>query len=155
MTGKGRQRHLADRLRTAVLGLDRSLRQLQSRAVTNHWRINMTFARAVKPPIVVSEGGDISVFDSVESAEGYLEVPDVENAEFELFDSEGVVLHARVESTTTRILGVLEKKIVKIFTPLDGEENPERLRQMLTAFLAASGRGLNSDKLSDLINYAR
>jgi hypothetical protein len=115
----------------------------------------MTFARAVKPPIVVSESGDISVFDSVESAEGYLEVPDVENAEFELFDSEGVVLHARVESATTRILGVLEKKIVKIFTPLYGEENPERLRQLLTAFLAASGRGRNSDKLSDLINYAR
>ena len=104
------------------------LRQLQSPPITDHSKISMTLAGAVRPPIVVSVRGDISVFDSVESAEGYLEVPDVENAEFELFDSEGLVLHARAESFTTRILGVLEKKIVKISAAREGEENPERLR---------------------------
>ena len=115
----------------------------------------MTLARAVKPPIVVSEREDISVFDSVESAEGYLEVPDVENAEFELFDSEGLVLHARAESSTTRILGVLEKKIVKISAAREGEENPERLRQLLAVFLLASGSDRKSEQLPDLIDYAR
>jgi hypothetical protein len=64
--------------------------------------------RAVRPPIVVAEGIDISIFDSVESAEGHSEVPDVQNAVFELFDSAGLVLHATVESAATSTLGIFE-----------------------------------------------
>jgi hypothetical protein len=44
---------------------------------------------------------------------------------------------------------------VKISATPDGEEDPERLRELLTAFLSASGRNRNSDKLCDLIYYAR
>lgn len=48
----------------------------------------------MKPPIIVSENGDISIYDTLEEAILGLEAIDVRNNEYEFFDSEGYRLIA-------------------------------------------------------------
>jgi hypothetical protein len=43
-------------------------------------------------PIIVAEGEDISVFESVKSAESYIEAIDVDDGVYQAWDSEGRVL---------------------------------------------------------------
>ena len=89
-------------------------------------------------PIVVSERGDITVFDTMEAAEKYLEAPDVENFEYEIFDSVGNVLYASVEVVRgKRIFGLLggSSKVVKILASSSGACDKDRLRELLTHFL--------------------
>lgn len=46
----------------------------------------------MKPPIIVNEHGDVMIFASKSSAEIYLETIDVENGEYQAYDSEGTQL---------------------------------------------------------------
>ena len=55
----------------------------------------------MKPPIIVYENGDVSVFASVEDAEISLEPPDVESNRYVAYDSEGRLL--RLIPTSPRI----------------------------------------------------
>lgn len=50
----------------------------------------------VKPPIIVNQQGDVMIFEDIKEAESYIEVVDVENEEYVVFDSEGLVLTPRV-----------------------------------------------------------
>lgn len=51
----------------------------------------------MKVPIVVYESGDVSLFDSVESAEQALEPLDVANSEYRIFDGDGNELSASIQ----------------------------------------------------------
>jgi hypothetical protein len=98
----------------------------------------------VKPPIIISEPGNIDLFRSVQEAERYLEPPDVENGRIIVHDSEGRRLSLEVvtEPNTTlfgiRINGIGTERI-KIGSeeslPVHGNE----LKQLLIDFLVRVG----------------
>ena len=48
--------------------------------------------KTVKPPVVIDENGDVSLYWSVEAAARALEPIDVKNSEYVAYDSEGFVL---------------------------------------------------------------
>lgn len=56
----------------------------------------------MKTPIVVYENGDVSLFDSVESAEQALEPLDVANSEYRIFDGDGNELNGSTEQTPAK-----------------------------------------------------
>ena len=83
----------------------------------------------MRPPLIISEHGDLLVFDSKEAAEGYLEAIDVANGEYVGYDSEGRLLRlvpAWPHSTTI----------------MEGEPEPnhkEELRSTLMKFFSQLG----------------
>jgi hypothetical protein len=69
----------------------------------------------VKPPIVVSEPGNIDLFKSVQEAERYLEPPNVEDGETIVHDSEGRRLSLEiVEEPSIKLLGLAINSIEKV-----------------------------------------
>lgn len=50
------------------------------------------FRESMRPPIIINEHGDISLFPSVEAAARYVEPVDVRNNEYIAFDSAGFLL---------------------------------------------------------------
>lgn len=46
----------------------------------------------MKAPIIVDENGSVDAFQTVESAERYLEAIDIKNEEYQIYDSEGRLL---------------------------------------------------------------
>ena len=49
------------------------------------------------PIIVIDSGGDIALFDSIDSAESYIEPIDVDNGEYQIFDSQGRTMLPKVK----------------------------------------------------------
>lgn len=103
----------------------------------------------VAPVVIVDRGGiDLSVWNTVARAERHVEVIDVKNQEFEVFDSEGRLMEFQVEK------GRIKLKLL--------EEQPEhanQLRAALIAFLKAVNRSnmqpLDDLDLNSLINLCR
>ena len=95
------------------------------------------------PPVILSESGDVDVFDSVGDAERYLEPIDVQVGRFVAFDSEGRLLKLR--PTIPRV------------TIDSAEETPTHVKQLsdlLRRFLAHVGvtdPGLASEPLAKLV----
>lgn len=112
-------------------------------------------------PIVISEHGDITILDTIEAAERYLETPDVENSEYEIFDSSGNVLSPRIEiARGKRLFGLFggSSKVVRISASSTGICDKERLRAILIHFIRRSGSEFDTSEalpLSDLITKAR
>ena len=109
-------------------------------------------------PIIVSEHGDINVFDSREEAEAYLEPHDVENAEYEIFDNEGIQLLAQVEETPGRgIPGLAGIKLKVVRIRDTSMVSADRLRALLSKFVERSGHGPVAESLPipELIRMAR
>jgi hypothetical protein len=112
-------------------------------------------------PIVISEHGDITILDTIEAAERYLEAPDVENSEYEIFDSLGNVLCPRIEMVPAkRLFGLFggSSKVVRISASSTGACDKEGLRAMLVHFLRRSGSEFDTSEalpLSELIAKAR
>jgi hypothetical protein len=79
----------------------------------------------MKPPIVIDENGDVSVFLSNYAAERKLEVIDVLNSEYVGIDGDGVPLNIRA----------INGKVV--ISLKDERAQPERLRSLLINFLSA------------------
>ena len=83
----------------------------------------------MKVPIIVSNFGDVLIFDSIEKAERYIEPIDVDNNEYIAYDSEGHLLH----------LVNLPRYQVAI-EPAETEPNhANELREILMDFLARTG----------------
>jgi hypothetical protein len=83
-------------------------------------------------PIVVieRESGEVYLFRDVAHAEGYLEAIDVENGEYDAFDSEG----------TAQALGIVAKsgrKQVEVVRDPDAAPAPDSLRAKLKRYFDA------------------
>ena len=80
----------------------------------------------MKPPIIVAEGLDVVIFDTVRDAEMKIEAEDVDV--FEAWDSEGLKLRVVANPPSVRIL------------PASGDPRPEELVSLLQSYLKALGR---------------
>jgi len=88
----------------------------------------------MKPPVILDNRGDLLVFENSGEALAYAEAVDVEDGEYEAFDSEG-----RMLTLGTTPGGRYGRKRVVI---LDAEEQPlhqEELRVKLLSFLRRAG----------------
>lgn len=89
-------------------------------------------------PIIVDDNGDIQVFATVEEAEVYLEIRDIDRDDLRVYDSVGRRLPLRDASGW-----IVER--VTIQDPAEGVEPPAELRARLAYCLRATG-----DSASDL-----
>lgn len=98
----------------------------------------------MKPPFIVSESGDISIFKSVFDAERYLESPDVIDGRYIVYDSEGHLLKLEAMSQkSTSLLGLNVVQVGKVSISSGEAEAPrtEELRQSLVGFLVRLSAG--------------
>ncbi len=98
----------------------------------------------MKPPIIVSDPGNIDLFESVQEAERYLETPDVDDGQTMVYNSEGRRLSLEVVTEpSTKLLGIeincIRTEKIRIgrheSLPVHGNE----LRQLLIDFLTRVG----------------
>jgi len=90
----------------------------------------------MRPPIIaVDSSGDVLIFDSVQSAERYLEPIDVLHGEYVIYDARGCELTASL-APRGRGITIAEREPAR-------RRQPE-LRQHLIAFLAAAGEDEDS-----------
>lgn len=82
----------------------------------------------IEPPIIIDERGATDIFDSIESAELYMEPIDVEDNRYVAFDSVGRLL--RILPTTP---------IVSIEAAEEVPNHAGRLRELLIKFLRDCG----------------
>jgi hypothetical protein len=107
----------------------------------------------MKLPLILSDNGEVNLFESVEDLERYVESPDIIN--YRVFDSNGDVLKLNTSPTPTRQKGLFN--IVRI-TPVQvviGEshvnevaELEERLREFL---LRVTGKSYIQSPLTELL----
>jgi putative ubiquitin-RnfH superfamily antitoxin RatB of RatAB toxin-antitoxin module len=91
----------------------------------------------VEGPVFVVEGGDVTAYRSLGSAENDLEAIDVQNNEFQIYDSAGQVLRPLAPADQVRI-------------EESGTYRPEELRRHLVKYVRAVGSprfGLHDDHL--------
>lgn len=87
----------------------------------------------INQPIIISEGLDLSFYDSTENAELALEGPDVLDGIFEAFDSKGHVLELRSEG------GPHDYSARVRIEERQGETAPDKLIDILLRYLEAIG----------------
>ncbi|MBF0348599.1 MAG: hypothetical protein HQL81_13110 [Magnetococcales bacterium] len=91
----------------------------------------------MKPPIIVYSDGTTDIFKTVEHAESYLEVPDIENVNDNdmFFDRNGTILTPTIVEVLREYKSFLffrTKLRVKAIKFEEGtEKNPERLKKLL------------------------
>jgi hypothetical protein len=98
----------------------------------------------MKTPIFINERGDVSVFESVEDAEHYIEPIDVANNEYVGYDSEGRLLQ----------LTVTDANRVNIRSAESVPRHAAELRKALTWFLSYVGvseNWLSNASLQELV----
>ena len=104
-------------------------------------------------PVIVDEHGDISTYDSLEDAGIDLEVVDVTNDEFFVYDSEGKVLELEIVSS---FLGPEKVRVKEPDIPIERKGD---LRNALENFLAnceeIEAQSLSSMTFEDLIKRVR
>jgi hypothetical protein len=112
----------------------------------------------VPPIIVVEQGGDIEIFQTMREVEMYLEPLDVENNEYVIYDSEGRLLTAIVVTEHQCLFGLPFIKIPVKFVRIQCHEPEPRykesLRCALIEFAERLGMNVNTIKslpLKDLI----
>ena len=95
----------------------------------------------MQPPIIVSEHGEVVVFESIETAARGLEPIDVRNGEYIAYDSEGFLLTL-----------VASEPRITISGRLDQPARPEELRQALVDFIESVDNGTEQTKPSSLVH---
>ena len=80
-----------------------------------------------KPPIIVNEKGDVELYETIPDAEVALEPIDVENDEFTIFDSDGLVIVPRVAA---------DRIHVELRDSSPQEFEPDQLQATLRRFLS-------------------
>lgn len=114
----------------------------------------------MKPPIIVSDAGNIYLFRSVQEAERYLEPPDVEDGQTIVHDSEGRRLSLEiVAEPSIKLLGLAINSIEtgrigrEESLPIHGNE----LKQLLIDFLVRVGaapESFDNTTLEDVLGKA-
>ncbi len=105
----------------------------------------------MKAPIVVYDHGDVSIFESAEDAENYLEPIDVEREEYVAYDSEGYLLRLAVNVKSRRIWGILpiREKGVVLQEIAPRQERLAELRQILKDYLSYPRFKVPSDWIAE------
>lgn len=111
----------------------------------------------MKPPIIVNDHGDVSIFQSIEDAERYLESPDVLENRYAAYDSEGRLLTLKApKPETSKFLGIQLISVDKVAISSD-ESQPQHsevlkdvLRKLLKHFHVPPA-WLGKATLSDLL----
>jgi hypothetical protein len=96
----------------------------------------------MKPPIIVSESGDLSIFRSVQDAEQYLEGPDVLENLYVAYDCEGRLLRLEAKGAkNSKFLRMTTWDIGKvIITSTESEPSHVKdLEKLLRGFLEKLG----------------
>ena len=88
----------------------------------------------MKPPIIIDDHGDISVFESVERAERYLEPDDAETDPINIFDADGRLLVQRVIKKRRPWLGHV--RVVELQSSEGEPQHQRQLRNTLIKFLS-------------------
>lgn len=70
----------------------------------------------MKNKIILSEHGDLSVFDTEDRLKGYIEPTDIKSNEYKVFDENGYVIDLSVGVNIKKFLGVtvLKEEIVNV-----------------------------------------
>jgi hypothetical protein len=95
------------------------------------------------PPVIIAEGRDVRVFESVAEASAALEPIDVEAGVFRGFDSRGWPLAFSTAEVNRRVLlGTLRLRSRATVITADEEAGPQAnlLRELLLEFLKALGK---------------
>ena len=137
----------AEWIKTEILSMDKGL------VVTGHGKPNQMIRNFLtdfnmKEPIIVSESGSVDIFDTRTKAESYLEPIDVKNSEYDIYNSLGMVLEARVVIDSRGI----ERVVLIDSQPVTFEESD--LKSLLTHFLKIlnySEKELNEFDLPELV----
>ena len=112
--------------------------------LTNHSWIGSE----TKPPIIVTEPGDVEVFKSVRDAELYLEAPEVKEGRLKAYDSEGRLLSVEQESAPDlKLFGVtliVDPGVVKIGREESATTHEGELRHVLVEYLIRTGVDQNT-----------
>ena len=113
----------------------------------------------MRPPIIVIENGDVTIFESVEKAQNGLEPIDVKNGEYVTYDRDGRLLHLAVVRIEMPSYFGKVKSIegVEISEAGDGAGSALELRNTLVNFFkktSVDDRGYEELELSDLVNKA-
>lgn len=111
----------------------------------------------MKPPIIVNDHGDVSIFQSVEDVERYLESPDVLENRYSAYDSEGRLLVLKAPKPQTgKFFGIQSISVDKVAIssdesqPQHSEALKEVLRDLLIQFHVPS-TWIEKATLSDLL----
>ena len=100
----------------------------------------------MKLPLIIDEHGDVNIYNSIKSAELYLEAIDVKNNEYIAYDANGLLLNLKVIAQNETLV-----ESVKIE---EGElSKPEHLKNVLINFLEALNTSVPPNiELSNLID---
>jgi hypothetical protein len=106
----------------------------------------------MKAPIIVNEHGNVSIFESVEYAEQYLEPIDVTNEEYVVYDSKGHLLQLAVsQKELLSIFGGIELiETVRISPVGSGSGSSSELRKLLIKFFRETKTGVEKSDLLSL-----
>jgi hypothetical protein len=101
----------------------------------------------MRPPIVADNCGDITLFETIDSAERFLEPIDIRNQEYELFDADGNILRASISQDAKGV----ERVELQHDDSMRCDES--KLRQKLFAYLQQLGldAGMEDSSLSALL----
>ncbi len=112
----------------------------------------------MKPPIIITEHGDVSIFESPDDAQMYLEPIDVENGEYQAYDKDGHILNLRVIGVDRpSFFGMIRTKRIKVEEASDKKEHPDELKRILLNFFKDTSIYDQSDEsqpLNKLIDKA-
>lgn len=107
----------------------------------------------MKPPIILVEGQDVSLFSSVAALERYVESPDIEC--YRVFDADGQILSLTSETPPPRRgrrLGWVTVGKVKVSRREPPAAAPAELAQILSGYLARlTGKSRDVADLSELV----
>jgi hypothetical protein len=106
----------------------------------------------MKAPIIVNEHGNVSIFESVEYAEQYLEPIDVTNEEYVVYDSEGHLLQLAVsqKELPSIFCGIELIDAVRISPVGSGSGSSSELRKLLIKFFRETKTGVEKSDLLSL-----
>ncbi len=106
----------------------------------------------VPPIIVIEQGGNIEIFQTVREAEIYLEPIDVENNEYVIYDSEGRLLTATVVTEHQYLFGLPFIKIPVKFVRIQCHEPEPKYKEGLhcALFEFAKRLGMNVNTIKSL-----
>ena len=106
----------------------------------------------MRPPIVLYDKGDVDLFLTTEDAENAIEIIDVRNQEYVVYDSEGKLLRFRIIERPM-VGGLLRRRDVVLEEAEETASHRQELRNVVRQFLMHSGFSDESlpDELSQLI----
>ncbi len=107
-------------------------------------------------PLIRDENGDIELFLSAESLLANVEVADVDNCEYQVFDASGQCLCLVSEASTRRILGIhLPSRRPVLRLSKTRTIDPEDARTRFIRWLRIRGVALNKETTESLCDIVK